>query len=134
MNGSSSCGTGVVSGPDGKLVVDEEGKARVWKEYFEGLGKVGDEDGKFDEEFREGVEEGVKRLEEEKWGEGCEELDCEFEEKGVRKWLARMKNGKAAGEDGVMTELLKGGGEAVVRALVMLFGRVKRCRWHGGEE
>jgi hypothetical protein len=64
LNGKSGkCSTGPVKGADGTLVVDGHGKKRVWKEYFESLGKQEDEVGKFDEDFCKHVKEEVVNME-----------------------------------------------------------------------
>ena len=128
LNGKSGqSGTGPVKDKEGKLVVDQKGKNGVWKGYFEGLGEVGDESEKFDEEFRNQVEREVAGMAARSCREESnEELDKIIEEGEVKIALGEMKNGKAAGEDGILTELLKGGGEVMVKWLTMLFNKAWR--------
>ena len=45
-------------------------------------------------------------------------------EKEVGEALKKLKNGTAAGEDGILTEILKGGGEVMVRSLTKMFNKV----------
>jgi hypothetical protein len=116
-----------VKGENGKMIVYTEGKKRVWKGYFEGLGRPGEEEGKFDEEFRKDVEIQVKKMVVESANCYCEKLDGEILITEVKTALDCMKNGKAAGEDGILTEFLKAGGEPLVIALVRLFNLV----WKG---
>ena len=109
---------------DGKLVVESEGKKEVWREAFARLGECGGDEGKFDEEFRVKVEAEIEEMSEETWKQVEESLDKVFEEKEVEVELRHMKNGKAGGEDEILTEMLKGGGEAVVKSLAVMFNRI----------
>ena len=127
LNGKAGkCSTGPVLGSDGKLRVDAEGKKSVWKQYFEGLGSDKIEIGRFDEEFRKEVEKEIGRMENESKEHENAVLDREFEVVEVERALKQMKSGKAAGEDGILTEFLKEGKEGLWKALVILFNTVWR--------
>ena len=53
-------------------------------------------------------------------------MNVNMTQEEVEKAIAKLKNGKASGVDGVIGEIVKYGGEDMVRALVMLFQEVWR--------
>jgi hypothetical protein len=125
LNGrSGKSGTGVVRDVNGKLVVGLEERKKVWKRYFEGLGHSGGDQGKFDDEFKECVESEVQSMKDRSCHEFVEMLDGEMDVDDIRVALSQMRNGKAPGDDGILTEVLKGGGDAIVNALTVLFNNV----------
>jgi hypothetical protein len=123
-----------VMGGDRERMRDEKGvwyggeELRLkWKETFEKVGVELERKQGFDEEWKEEVEREVDRWEEEGgvgWmgvdeeigiqEEGKEEkvsLDMDVARWEVRRALKKIKSGKACGEDRVITEILKYGGE-----------------------
>ena len=81
---------------NGKLVVGEENLKKTWKEYMEKLLNVENEwDGKVDADRIEGPQQAITKVE-------------------VRKAIKKMRTGKAGGPSGIVSDMLKGGGETVI--------------------
>jgi hypothetical protein len=55
-----------------------------------------------------------------------EELDKEIEMEELEKALHKIQNGKAAGDDGCINEILKQGGEYMKISLLTLFKKIWR--------
>ena len=90
----------------GRLILDEEGKKRVWKEYMEKLlNEENQWDGKVDSDKKEGPE-------------------CEIGKEEVERVMRRMKLGKAAGQSGIVTEMIKALGEEGVLWMTEVCNRV----------
>ena len=109
-----------------KTMIDEEGHEveggeikRVWKEAFEKLGKKGGQE-PFDEKFTESVENEEEEIEQTNKEREAGELNEKIRLEEVRKIINRLKNGKAAGVDGIVNEIIKHGGEQVHVAMWQL--------------
>ena len=90
----------------GRLILDEIGKKRVWKEYMEKLLNEENEwDGEVGAEKKEGPE-------------------CEISKEEVEKVMRRMKTGKAAGQSGIVTEMIKAMGEEGILWITELCNRI----------
>ena len=89
----------------GRLILNEEGRKRVWKEYME---KLLNEENKWD-----GTEE----------GEIKEGPECEINKEEVTRAMRRLGRGKAAGQSGVVIEMISALGEEGVLWMTDL------CNW-----
>lgn len=109
-----------------KQEISGEGVGEVWKEAFRALGVEDGGDQKFDAGFYRETIEKHKELQRESYEERNvkEELDREIEEKETEDAVMRLKLGKAAGCDEVVAEVLKKGGDNIVKALHMLCEKV----------
>ena len=102
-----------IEGKDGKLLTDTVEVKKRWMEHFS--------------ELLEGDGEEVDMvLEERKIEEGLLE---EISEEEIRRAIARLKRGKAAGVCGIHGEMLKAEGDTVVRWLHIIFNIV----WEKGK-
>ena len=94
---------------NGQVLVDEAEVTERWKEHFKGL--YGD----------------MERTDQEvPHSEAAEEDNLEIMAVEVKRCVKRLKMRKAPGVCGVLPEMLKAGGEGVVKWLVMLFNMVWR--------
>ena len=102
-----------IEGKDGKLLTDTVEVKKRWMEHFSELleGDGGEVDMVLEE--RE-IEEGLSE---------------EITEEEIRRAIARLKRGKAAGVCGIQGEMLKAGGDTVVRWLHIIFNIV----WEKGK-
>ena len=102
-----------IEGKDGKLLTDTVEVKKRWMEHFSELleGDGGEVDMVLEE--RE-IEEGLSE---------------EITEEEIRRAIARLKKGKAAGVCGIQGEMLKAGGDTVVRWLHIIFNIV----WEKGK-
>ena len=102
-----------IEGKDGKLLTDTVEVKKRWMEHFSELleGDGGEVDMVLEE--RE-IEEGLSE---------------EITEEEIRRAIARLKKGKAAGVCGIQGEMLKAGGDTVVRWMHIIFNIV----WEKGK-
>lgn len=104
----------------GEGLVKGEEALGVWRESFEKLGRADGGDDRYDREFWQETREMV-----EEWGKQQEveegELDEEITPEEVKKAMKELRRGKAPGVDGVVNEVLMYGGDAMERALYMMF-------------
>ena len=109
-----------------KEVVNGEGVKEVWKEAFRALGVEDEGDEKFDRGFCKETIERHQELKRESYEENNvkEELDREIEEQETEDAVRRLKMGKTAGCDEIVAEVLKKGGENIVKALHKLCEKV----------
>jgi len=92
-------GGGRLKGSDGKIVVEEEKKLEIWRTYFEKLAT---------EEF-EWDSNGIKTA-----NVVSGPIDrITYEE--VKLAISKMKEGKAVGPSGVVTEMLKAAGDSGIQ-------------------
>ena len=120
-------------GEDGVVVKDEE-IAEAWAKVFKKV--VVEMKGEYEEEFKRKVVRELRGMEEEKEEEegvrgrykDGSELNVEVTEEEVEEAVENLKNGKASGTDEVIAEVLKHGGEGMMRALFLL------CREVWGRE
>ena len=91
----------------GNLVLDEEGRKTIWKEYME---KLLNEENEWDQDV------------------SCEKEcpQCWISKEEVRKALRKMKNGKAAGPSKVVSEVLKAAGDQGIEWLCELCNAIIR--------
>ena len=90
--------------------MDESGKKRVWKEYME---KLLNEENEWDGEVEAGKKEGP---------------ECKICKEEVEWVMRRMKTGKAAGQSGIVTEMIKAMGEDGVIWMTEVCNRIVRER------
>ena len=109
-----------------KEEVSGEAVKEVWKEAFYKLGIEDKEDKKFDREFCEKTIERQKELEVQSYSleNVKEELDKEIDERETEDAVRRLKLGKAAGCDEIVAEVLKRGGDNIIKAIHRLCERV----------
>ena len=119
---------------EGGVVVRGAEIAGAWATVFRKV--VVEMKGEYDEGLKEEVVTELRDMEEEREDEDVRgvryrdgsQLNVEVTEKEVEKVVEKMKNGKAGGVDEVIAEVLKHGGDGMMRALVVL------CRDVWGKE
>ena len=111
--------------------VDEKGNEvqgdeikKAWKNAFEKLGKKKTDGHEFDKENEKLVKEEVERIMGENTGRGEDELNDPIRFEEVRKTINRLKNGKAAGIDEIVNEIIKYGGDPVH---VVIWQLIRAC-------
>ena len=104
----------------GQTGIDDQGNEvrgddikAIWKRSFEKLGKRDDEEDKFDREAKKRVTEEVEEITNSNTERGKGELNEPIRFEEVRSAIAKLKNGKAAGIDEMVNEVIKHGGEPV---------------------
>ena len=85
-------------------LIEGEAAKRAWREAFQKLGQVNEEDKDFDEHFLKECQNQVENWIKEQKHENAE-LDREIEKEEVLKAVKAMKAGKAGGYDGIMGEM-----------------------------
>lgn len=104
----------------GDQVMDGAGIFSVWQEAFAKLGTL-DHDNAYDNNFSEAtsIKVGWWAVEnlDAKQDDKDSELNQEIELEEVVRVVKKLKNGKAAGPDGVCSEILKYGGPTVIDSL-----------------
>ena len=108
---------------------DKVGRKEVWNEAFSRLGKLDLDDKIFERQEYIDLKQKEAKWEEESRNKLEGELDHDIGMEELERALGSVENGKAAGEDGCINEILKLGGEAMKRSLLVLFQKV----WKGGE-
>ena len=108
--------------------VTGEGVLEVWKESFRLLGVEDPKDEKFDVEFGERVVREQEEIREESYHSDNynQELDTPIHPKEITDAIFRLKQGKSAGNDEVVAEILKKGGEHVEYSMYLLCRKVWR--------
>ena len=121
-------------------------RLKVAADAFRKLGEDDQNDPDFDLEFAECVRKQVEQLEEEEMIEEEEKvaegeleqrgkLGREISQKEVNKAIDKLKNGKAAGQDAIIAEVLKWAGESKRHILcgrcVVSRGALKKCLMNG---
>jgi len=114
--------------PEEMMVGDrQENRERVkdvWIQAFSKLGKFDEDDKRFDREFYREVKEEVEKWEREREDRIEGELDRDVEMSEVEEALRKLENGKAAGVDECINEILKNGGEGLKDSLLLLFQKM----------
>lgn len=113
--GNSDCTYAIADRGGYNLLVEGQEIAGRWREYFQELLNVPEEE----EEDGEGNADGVEGNEEEVVADVAREITTEE----VQSAILRMKNGKATGEDGLPAEIFKAAGAVGVEWLTMIFNR-----------
>ena len=110
----------------GNRVERGERRKEVWNEGFSRLGKFDVEDKNFDPQAYVEIKQKEGKWERESRNrEGFEsELDMDIEMEELEKALRKVENGKAAGDDGCINEVLKAGGESMKESLLTMFQKV----------
>ena len=94
-------------------IVSGEAAKNAWKEAFQQLGEVNEDDVNFDDQFIKDCKEQIDSwLKERKAARG--DLDRPIERAEVERAVKKMKSGKASGVDGIVSEILKRGGEGML--------------------
>jgi len=88
----------------------------VWEKAFQKLGTVNENDVAFDRDFLEETKEEIKHGSDFDLGNMAEEINKPIDYSEVVAVIAKQKNGKAAGIDGLVSEIIKYGGDAVSKA------------------
>ena len=94
-------------------MVSGEAARNAWKEAFERLGQVNEEDANFEDQFIKDCKEQIDNwLARQKEAKG--ELDKPIERAEVRRAVKAMKSGRVSGIDGIESEILKREGEEML--------------------
>ena len=91
----------------------------VWREAYRTLGKDDENDPKFSKEFRARVIENQEMIYEQSFDPTnfCADLDVPIELDEVEDAIRRLKLAKAPGNDQIVAEILKRGGDQVAKAV-----------------
>ena len=115
----------------GRTAINEEGNEvdgeevkRTWRRAFENLGKKEEKEDRFDHEFETTKEEEMEEIERQNTERGEGELNEKIRFEEVRKVIRRLNNGKAAGIDEIVNEIIKYGGDPVYLVIWQL---IKKC-------
>ena len=103
-----------------------EKRKEVWNEAFNKLGKFDEKDKNFDWQECKKIKKQVAKWEREESKKNESELDEEITMEELEKVLYKTQNGKAAGDDGCVTEILKQGGSEMKESLLVLFQKMWR--------
>jgi endonuclease/exonuclease/phosphatase family metal-dependent hydrolase len=119
-----------------ETMIDQKGQERsdprevrdVWKEAWESLGREIPEDAKFDVAFlkKTRIEVERRRIESDRRQQDTDHIDRPIERAEISKAIKRLRKGKSAGVDEIVTELLKFGGEIMEEILWFFFDQVWR--------
>ena len=103
-------------------VSSEEGVKEVWKEAFRVLGIENENDNKFDVEFGKQVTREQEEIHQRSYDQRNfnECLDSQITDKEVGMAIGSLKQGKSAGNDQVVAEILVKGGGRVISAVRMM--------------
>lgn len=104
---------------------------QVWLDFWAQLAQHKGEDGRFDQQFYNDTMETMEEMNEQErriiqptWSQerikGSENINDNITLEEVNEAVKRLSNGKAAGCDGIVTELLKNGGPIMVQCLHQL--------------
>ena len=104
---------------DGKEVTGEKIKI-VWKEAYKKLGEKDLDKHEFDNEFGNEIDEEIEEMVSESREYYNNELDKPIMIVEVQKIVKKLKNGKAAGTDGIVNEILRYGGDNMNQAICQL--------------
>ena len=107
-NNKENIGGRCLKNDDGKIISGEENLKKRWKEYME---KLLNEENEWDELVDADMIEGP---------------EIEISEDEVRKAIKKMKNGKAGGPSELVADMLKAGGETVVKSFTELCNAIVR--------
>ena len=105
---------------DGSLATSEEERLEAWAEYQEKLGSRL-EDPAFDQRFATEVEAKVSELARLSPTLPASPLDGNFTKEEIKSAITRLKLGKASGADLVTNDMLKIGGDTMLKLLSRLF-------------
>ena len=94
--------------------VEGEELRRRWRNVFESVGKKLEACGGYDDSWRQKIEEEVAEGDSHEEG-GDMDVDITVEE--VRRVIRELRNGKAVGLDGVVGEIMREGGEWMVKSV-----------------
>jgi hypothetical protein len=102
-----------VKNGENQLKVETEEVLEVWRQFYE-------------DKFRGNLQEALQGQEGENEEDGVGD-GGRIERQEVERAIARMRNGKAAGEDAIVPEMIKEGGRIAVEAITDLFDAVWRA-------
>ena len=115
----------------GLTAIDEEGREvhgeavkKVWSMAFEELGKERKEESRFDSKFEAEVREEVEEIGRTNRDRGDGDLNKKIRYEEVKSVIGRLCNGKAAGIDEIVNEVIKYGGEPTS---LMIWQLIKNC-------
>ena len=104
----------------GQTGIDDQGNEvqgneikTIWKKAFEKFGNNIDDENTFDSELKKRVTEEIEEITNTNRERGEGELNEPIRFEEVKKAIAKLKNGKAAGIDDMVNEVIKHGGEPV---------------------
>ena len=95
---------------DGRSITEESELLQAWKSHFSALSNTNITDA----EVAQALQEELRRMTRESNNNEEFIFDIEFESEEVGKAIQHLRNGKAAGPDGVSAEHLKFGGSLLV--------------------
>ena len=115
-------GIATLPAQNGKVVSSWKGKKKVLVEHCRKLGTP-KSNAKFDAEFENEINAWAEMNAEASKREysSSNALQREFTRDEVKECVAKLKNRKAAGAEGVVNELLKYGGEGMITMMVLLY-------------
>ena len=118
--------TTAIKDKSGKAISDVDGILNIWKDHFQNLSTPKSRDD-YDQEHAVSVSKEV-----EGWNNENDEgmfLNTNFTLEEVRKAIGKLHKRKACGFDGITTEHLVYGGEAVVVALTLIYNHILRLEY-----
>ena len=105
---------------DGRSITEESELLQAWKSHFSALSNTNITDA----EVAQALQEELRRMTRESNNNDEFIFDIEFESEEVGKAIQHLRNGKAAGPDGVSAEHLKFGGSLLVTWITQIFNAI----------